>query len=352
MPLRAHTPQAAALPRPGARPILCGAPGGRTVHPQWKRLVSTTQNRIVTGFLFALGAGAFWGTTGPLSTALYAEGAELTAVGFWRILLAVGGFLIYGIARPGIFRADRQALLIVGLAGGFFVALFEVAFQFAIAGVGIAPAVALLYTAPVMVAVLARVILKESLTVGRLFLAVVVMIGVALTVNGATGETPGEAAGTSTRLMGIAGGLLAAASFAGTTLMARWAVPRYGSVRVLFLELVGGTLILAALLPISGNTPAVPTGAAAWIYILGLGIGSVLAANFCYFAAVKRIDAAPTAVAASIEPVVGALLGLVLFRQGLAWFGWLGLLLVIAGVAGEYGLESLRRQVVRPPGTA
>lgn len=309
----------------------------------------TSNRAVLAGFAFALGAGALWGTTGPLSTALYAEGAELTAVGFWRVVLAVAGLLIYGLAKPAIFRADRRALLLVGLVGGLFVALFEVAFQFAIAGVGVAPAVALLYTAPVMVAVLARILLGEALTVGRLVLAVVVMVGVAMTVNGAHGETPGEAAGTATRLAGILGGLLAAASFAGTTILARWAVPRYGTVRVLFLELVGGTLILAALLPISGNTPTPPSGLSAWLFILALGAGSVLAANFCYFAAVKRIDAAPTAVAASIEPVVGALLALLLFGQGLTVAGWLGLLLVIAGVSGEYGLESLRRQPTRRP---
>ena len=39
---------------------------------------------------------------------------------------------------------------------------------------------------------------------------------------------------------GIAGGLLAALSYALTTLLARFAVPRYGAVRVLFLEALGG----------------------------------------------------------------------------------------------------------------
>src|SRR3989441_5761194 len=43
---------------------------------------------------------------------------------------------------------------------------------------------------------------------------------------------------------GIAGGLLSALSYALTTLMARFAVPRYGAVRVLFLEALGGVAIL------------------------------------------------------------------------------------------------------------
>ena len=122
----------------------------------------------LTGYLCALAAGALWGTTGPLSTALYAEGAQLTDVGFWRVLLATIAFAIIGLlVRRDIFHIERRPLLLVIGLGGVLVALFEVAFQYAIAGVGVAGAVVLLYTAPVMIAVLARVLLHESLTVAR-----------------------------------------------------------------------------------------------------------------------------------------------------------------------------------------
>ena len=294
-----------------------------------------------SGYLFALAAGATWGTTGPLSTALYAEGAQLTQVGFWRVALAVAGFALYlAIARRDLFRIDRGGFLLITLAGGALVALFELAFQFAIAGVGVAGAVALLYTAPVIVAVLGRLILGEALTPLRLLLAMVVMIGVALTVNGGTDPGGHGATEHASRLAGIIGGLLSALSYTGTTLLARYTVPRYGATRVLFYELLGGTLLLAAIVPMVSGPFSPPATAAGWMYIAGLGIGSVLAANFFFFAAVKRIDAAPTAVAASIEPLVGALLALVLFGQHLVWWGWLGLVMVVAGVAGGYKEEA------------
>lgn len=310
---------------------------------------------VLAGFLFAAAAGTLWGTTGPLSTALYSEGSQLTDVGFWRVLVATAAFALYGLARPSLFRADRRALALVFGVGGLLVAIFEVAFQYAIAGVGVASAVALLYTAPVMVAVLARVTLGEVLTPARLGMAVIVMVGVALTVNGARVDDALQvAAGGRGRVVGIAGGLLAALSYAGTTILARFAVPRYGAVRVLFLEIAGGTLILAALLPVAGHVPQPPATVAGWMYVMALGAGAVLAANFCFFAAVRRIDAAPTAVAASVEPVVGALLALVLFGQGLTVPGWSGLVMVVGGVAGGYVLESLarrlpRRRAARPP---
>jgi DME family drug/metabolite transporter len=300
----------------------------------------TSKQTRVAGYLFAIAAGATWGTTGPLSTALYSEGAQLADVGFWRVFLAVVGFAIYGLFRRDLFNIDKRGLLLVGLVGGALVMLFEIAFQYAIAGLGVAGAVALLYTAPVTVAILGRVVLKESLTPLRLLLAFVVMIGVALTVNGSAEAATGHSATSqTTRLAGLIGGLLAAASYAGTTILARFAVPRYGAKRVLFFELVGGTLLLAAIVPLLSGAPAPPASLAGWMYIAALGIGSVLAANFFFFAAVKRIDAAPTAVGASVEPLVGALLALLLFGQQLLWFGWLGLAMVVAGVSGGYREE-------------
>src|SRR5690606_29457128 len=121
--------------------------------------------------------------------------------------------------------------------------------------------------------------------------AVVVMVGVALTVNGTVlPEGDGVATAGAGRVAGLIGGACAALSYTGTTLLARYAVPRYGAVRVLFLELVGGTVVLAVLLPIAGHVPVPPPTLAGWLYIMALGAGAVLAANFCFFAAVRRID--------------------------------------------------------------
>src|SRR5438309_3579066 len=290
---------------------------------------ATSHTSRVAGYLLALSAGATWGTTGPLSTGLYRL-MPATSIGFWRVLIGTVCLALWGLAfRRELFRVDGRGWLLVGVGGGFLVALFEIAYQFAIAGVGVAGAAALLYTAPVLVAVLARVLLHEALTVTRLLLALVVMAGVALTVSG--GSNAGAEAARLGIGAGIAGGLLSALSYAGTTLMARFAVPRYGAVRVLFLEALGGIVIMGIVLPLSGHAPTAPPSAAAWGGVAGLTAGSVLAANLLFFAAVKRIEAAPAAVAATIEPVVGTLLALAMFNQRLSALGSLGLCMVVGG---------------------
>src|SRR2546422_8898292 len=102
----------------------------------------------LAGYLLALGAGATWGTTGPLSTGLYGL-MPATSIGFWRVLLGTVCLALWGLVfRRELFRVDRAGWLLVGLGGGCLVALFEGAYQYAIAGAGGAGAAALLYTPP------------------------------------------------------------------------------------------------------------------------------------------------------------------------------------------------------------
>ncbi|HET7039911.1 MAG TPA: DMT family transporter, partial [Gemmatimonadales bacterium] len=237
-------------------------------------------HRHIAGYLFGMAAGAVWGTTGPLSTALYAEGTALTGIGFWRIFLGTLLLAVWGLTRPRFFEMDRRGLLLVGGLGGLLVALFEVAYQFGIAGAGVAGAAALLYLAPVAIAVLARPILGEKLTGLRLGLAVVVMVGAWLTVRGGHPGLGGVP--ITSLLVGVTGGLLAAASYAGTTLLARWAVPRYGTLRVLFWEIAAGSLILAAVLPLAGHPLVPPPTLPGWLFVLALVAGPVLGANFLF----------------------------------------------------------------------
>src|SRR4029077_13283727 len=147
------------------------------------------------------------------------------------------------------------------------------------------------------------IILKEALTPTRLALAVIVMIGVALTVTG--GSNAGAEAARMGVSAGVAGGLLSALSYALTSLMGRFAAPRYGVVKVLFLEAIGGVLLIWIALAIWGKPPHLPPSPAAWRGLLGLAAGSVIAANLFFFGAMKRIETAPASGAATIETAGG-----------------------------------------------
>jgi len=136
-------------------------------------LTSGRTSRL-TGYLLALAAGATWGTTGPSRPGCTGscphEHRILAGAARYRLPSALGTHL----PSRAVPRRSRR-LAARGLGGGCLVALFEVAYQYAIAGAGVAGAAAMLYTAPVIVAVLARLVLKEALTPVRLVLALLVM---------------------------------------------------------------------------------------------------------------------------------------------------------------------------------
>src|SRR2546428_11390097 len=72
-----------------------------------------------------------------------------TSIGFWRVLLGTVCLGLWALGfRRELFRVDARGWLLVGLGGGLLVALFELAYQFAIAGAGVAGAPPPLYPAP------------------------------------------------------------------------------------------------------------------------------------------------------------------------------------------------------------
>src|SRR5437763_16332551 len=97
---------------------------------------TTPRASRLAGYLFALAAGAIWGTTGPLSTALYRAGEAITGIGFWRLVVGLLGFVVYGLFRPQLLRVDRKGWLLVGLGGGARGALVGVACRLGLEGTG------------------------------------------------------------------------------------------------------------------------------------------------------------------------------------------------------------------------
>jgi DME family drug/metabolite transporter len=65
---------------------------------------------------------------------------------------------------------------------------------------------------------------------------------------------------------------------------------------------------------------------------LGLGLVCSLAAQWLYTAALKTIPASRASIAATFEPVVAALFGLVLFGQKMDAFGVAGIVCEIAAL--------------------
>ncbi len=295
------------------------------------------------GYVEALAAASLWGSSGIFAVSLFRMGLPPESVALLRPVLGAVFLIVYlGVARAETLRVDLRGLLILGLAGGSAIGLFQIAYQLSTDAVGVPATVALLYLAPALVVAASGPLLGEWPTAGRVALVAVTLAGVWLSVLGA--EETSATFGTT----GVAWGILAGVSYGAYTLFGRFAAPRYGSARTVLYSTIGSCVLLAAAVPIVSGPVVLPRDGDTWLLLLLFALLTIAVAHFLFFDALARIEAGKVSITTAVEPVVAALLATTLLAQGLSPAGWLGIVLVVVGVAGV-GL-SADRMDAPPPG--
>lgn len=317
---------------PGARPA-----AGRRVTP---RPAPDPRTAAIVA------AAVLWGSIGVISVGLFRLGVTPWEVAFWRAAIstaALGAWLLLfrrDLLRPG----SPRDLLLLGSFGAVGVGLFYIAFQLANFLATVAVAVVLLYTAPVFVMLGAWLWLGEPLTPGKLGVGALVVLGVGATSLGTTGAEVRLSAA------GVGWGIVAALAYSAYYLFGRRYLPRFGVLRTLFYSLAAGTLVLGAAAAAAGAAPRLALPAGAWPLLLGISLGTTLLANSLYYWGLERVEAGRASVVAAVEPVVAALLALLLFGQALTPLGWAGVGMVVLGVWAAPGAARERAHGLRAAG--
>ena len=281
------------------------------------------------GYTEAVTAAALWGSSGIFAVNLFRLGVPPESLAFLRpfvgslILLAVVAFKD---TRQLVLDVRGSLVLLVG--GGLSVGIFQIAYQFSTDAVGVPSTVAMLYLAPAVVAAASGPLLGEWPDRTRIALLVLTLSGVWLSVLGA--DEVAATFGTT----GLGWGILAGLAYGAYTLFGRFAAPRYGSVRTVVFSTLGSCMLLAVVIPVSTGPIVWPGSGRAWVVLFVFSVLTIAVAHFLFFDALSRIDASRASIATAIEPVVAAGLATVLLSQGLSTLGWVGIGLVVAGVAG------------------
>ena len=281
------------------------------------------------GYFEALVAAVLWGSSGIFAVHLFRMGVPPESLALLRPLVGVSVLGVYlGLTNRDALRIDARGVLILGVGGGAGIAVFQLAYQLSTDAVGVPTTVALLYLAPAMVVAAAGPLLHEWPTRTRVALAALTLTGVWLSVLGA--DDISATFGTS----GLGWGVLAGASYGAYTLFGRFAAPRYGSARTVFYGTIGACVILAVAVPLLSGPIVLPPSPRAWLLLVAFGVLTMAVAHFLFFDALARIEASRASIATSVEPATAAVLATTLLGQGLSAVGWMGITLVVAGVAG------------------
>jgi len=268
-------------------------------------------------------AALLWGTVGIASRFLFEVSAlaPLT-VGAWRLLLAAPLVGLFAARLPGaaLDRRDLGLMLLLGLTQAGYQGLYFGA----VARVGVTLATLLaLCAAPVLVALLARVVLREPLGPRTLAAVILSVMGVALLV-GVPGPMRADAATVG---VGLAMAGAAAASYAVFTLASRALAGRHHPARIVALGFGAGAVMLAGIAGVAGlgsGRPFLPESGVGWALVLYMGLVPTALAYVLFLWGMRRATATGSAVVVLLEPLIAALLAWLLLGERLGPWGLVG----------------------------
>jgi DME family drug/metabolite transporter len=293
----------------------------------------------LSGVLALVIASLLWGTTGTSATFLPDDVSPL-AVG--ASTMGVGGILLFAATSRvsvAVLRDARSRRWV--LIGALGVLVYPLAFYAGmdLAGVAVGNVVAL-GSGPVFAALLEWLVERRPLSARWGVSTALAVVGIVLL---AVGREPDAAAGTGDTVAGVALGLLAGLAYALYTYASSRASGAHPSRGVMGAMFGAGAVLLLPVLLVTGG-PLLQS----WqtVGIAGyLAIGPMFVAYLLFGIGLRSIRSSTVTTITLLEPVVATVLAVLVVGERLAPVGWVGLGLVLTGLAV---LISARR----PPKTA
>ena len=278
------------------------------------------------GALLIILAGTCWGVISIFINYLSAAGLGEMQISFLRQFFAVLVFALIILARDrSKFRMPPKDLGLIVLVGFINGVLFNFLYFYTIIHSRASIAVVLLYTSPVFVIILARLFFGEKITRNKAVALVLTVVG-CVVVTGVLGEgyTPPPAA--------ILTGVLTGLAYALNNILTSAAVKKNDPLTVTMYTLLFSFLFLipfskpgslAALcranpmiLPVAFLMCLVTAVLAQYFFSVGLGL----------------IEGGKAAIYGATEPIVGSLVGILIFHEESNLMKIAGIVMVIAAI--------------------
>lgn len=279
------------------------------------------------GYLLVGIAGTLWGTVAFFVTKLVDAQLPLSTIVFYRMFFAfLSLFFFLLFTDISKLKIDRVLLKYVAAIGLISQALFNISYFSAIKLTSISTAVTLLYTAPVFIALMARIFFQETFTKNKVLALLLCVTGCFLTITG------GSLQSFQLNFKGILFGLAAGITFASLTIISKPIAEKYHPYTIVFYSIGFGTLFY---LPFSEPMLLLQSQISllTWFYALSLSIISTVIALIIYFSGLATgIEASKAGIISTIEVVVSVLISFLFFQEKI--WGWklMGILMVMGSV--------------------
>ena len=279
-------------------------------------------NSQFAGYLSVAVAAIIWGSNGVIVNRVP---YNAHTIAFFRVLFA--GLILLPVVlltrRHEVISAARHWKTMLSL--GCLLALGWALLFHSMKLIAIANAVLLNYTAPIFVALLAPLVLKEKLEKSTLLALTIAVAGIAL-ISYQQNLQMSDPDGLN--LLGVILGLLAGLAYAGFIIVSKRALSRFSSQVVAFYSYAVASVVL---LPFVIGTDLTPD-LAPWMLLLLMGVFNTAFAVTLYLRGLGMIKAQKAVVFTYLEPASAVVFGFLFLAQPptpLMIVG--GLLILVAG---------------------
>jgi drug/metabolite transporter (DMT)-like permease len=293
--------------------------------------------RPVVGYALVLAATALWGINGSFAKAALSSGlsslrlTEVRSTGAALILVAA-----LALTRPRSLRTTRGELPFLLLFGVVGLAFVQLLYFIAIHRLEIGVALLIQYVAPVLIALWARLVLKEPVR-RRVWAALILALGgLSLVVD--------LWSGVALDGIGVAAALASAVTFALYILLAENAVKRRDPVSLLALGFTFAAIFWSIVQPwwsfpteylndrVHLDGAVVSATLPVWALLIGVVLVGTIVPFLLLLVALRHLSATRAGVTAMFEPVAGALVAYALLGESLTEAQLVGGAIVLAGI--------------------
>ena len=278
-------------------------------------------------YILVLIAGVSWGLIGVFTKAI-------DALGFTEMqMLFVKGVLATAVLFLITFFKDKSQLKLknwkdiryfIG-TGVVSFAFFSWAYMKAVNLTSLGVAAVLLYTAPTFVMLFSILLFGEQMTKTKGIVLLMTFTGCILV----TGILEGGAAFT---WQGIGIGLAAGVGYALYSIFGTYAIRGgYGSLTISFYTFLLATIVISFLVEPAAVVSQI-TEMGQWPLAISFALLTTVVPYLAYTKGLSGLPASKASVTATIEPVVAAVLGIVVFHESVSMLKITGIVLVLSSV--------------------
>ena len=276
------------------------------------------------GFMLGVVAAVSYGTNPLFAVPLYASGMSTESVLFYRYGFATLILAAIMLIRGESFRLPRRALLPMAAMGIVFALSSLLLFEaYRHMDVGIAST--LLFMEPVFLALIMRVVYHEHLSTGTVASIAICVLGIILLCNPGPGARVTDTGVLLVMLSAIAYGIYMA-------MVNKSAAGRLPGMPLTFYSLLFGMTVFAfatrgftAVQPVSPDIVSI-------VCVAGIAVVPTIVSLVAVNVAIQDIGAVPVSILGALEPITGALVGVLLFGEVLTPRGAAGMVLIIGAV--------------------